>query len=121
MSAIEEINEEQRARLEADNPIPEFAPGDTIRVNVRVVEGQRERVQAFEGVCRAFYDIYNFRAASRRPPEPFSCGRARAARARLEAWCLKPLESKWCLEPKWCLGSREPKRLNNFPWVVDNR
>ena len=51
MNAIEEINEEQRARLAADNPIPEFAPGDTIRVNVRVVEGQRERVQAFEGVC----------------------------------------------------------------------
>ena len=51
MSIIEEINEEQRTRLATANPVPEFAPGDTIRVNVRVVEGQRERVQAFEGVC----------------------------------------------------------------------
>ena len=51
MSIIEEINEEQRTRLATTNPIPEFAPGDTLRVNVRVVEGQRERVQAFEGVC----------------------------------------------------------------------
>jgi large subunit ribosomal protein L19 len=53
MNIIEEINKEQLDRLTASNPIPEFAPGDTLRVNVKVVEGQRERVQAFEGVCIA--------------------------------------------------------------------
>ena len=53
MNIIEEINEEQKKQLASERAIPEFAPGDTIRVNVRVVEGQRERVQAFEGVCIA--------------------------------------------------------------------
>jgi large subunit ribosomal protein L19 len=45
---IDEINAEQ-----LNNNIPEFAPGDTIVVNVKVKEGNRERVQAFEGVCIA--------------------------------------------------------------------
>jgi large subunit ribosomal protein L19 len=45
---IDEINAEQ-----LNNSIPEFAPGDTIVVNVKVKEGNRERVQAFEGVCIA--------------------------------------------------------------------
>ncbi len=53
MNVIEEINKEQLERLIAERPVPEFAPGDTVRVNVRVVEGERERVQAFEGVCIA--------------------------------------------------------------------
>ena len=51
MNIIEEINKEQQAKLDTTRPIPEFAPGDTVRVNVKVVEGQRERLQAFEGVC----------------------------------------------------------------------
>ena len=45
---IDEINAEQMNR-----ELPEFAPGDTIIVNVKVKEGNRERVQAFEGVCIA--------------------------------------------------------------------
>ena len=53
MNIVEEINKEQLDRLIAERPVPEFAPGDTVRVNVRVVEGERERVQAFEGVCIA--------------------------------------------------------------------
>ena len=53
MNVIDEINQEQLDRLIAERPVPEFAPGDTVRVNVRVVEGERERVQAFEGVCIA--------------------------------------------------------------------
>ena len=53
MNVLEEINREQQQRLEAKRQIPEFSPGDTVRVNVRVVEGERERVQAFEGVCIA--------------------------------------------------------------------
>lgn len=53
MNIIDEINKEQLDRLVAERPVPVFAPGDTIRVNVKVVEGTRERVQAFEGVCIA--------------------------------------------------------------------
>jgi len=53
MNIIDEINQEQLDRLVTERPVPEFAPGDTVRVNVRVVEGERERVQAFEGVCIA--------------------------------------------------------------------
>ncbi len=48
---IDTINAEQIAKVGAK--IPEFAPGDTLRVNVKVIEGTRERVQAFEGVCIA--------------------------------------------------------------------
>jgi len=50
-NVLEEIEREQLARLSAGKPPPRFAPGDTLRVNVRVVEGTRERLQAFEGVC----------------------------------------------------------------------
>ena len=53
MNVIEELDKEQVARLSDGKTIPQFAPGDTIRVNVRVVEGERERLQAFEGVCIA--------------------------------------------------------------------
>src|SRR6266404_6370452 len=48
---IETLNNEQIAKVGAK--MPEFGPGDTVRVNVKVVEGTRERVQAFEGVCIA--------------------------------------------------------------------
>jgi large subunit ribosomal protein L19 len=51
MNIIEQLNQEQVARLTEGKTIPDFGPGDTVRVNVRVVEGNRERVQAFEGVC----------------------------------------------------------------------
>jgi large subunit ribosomal protein L19 len=53
MNVIQQLEQEQIAELTADRPIPDFAPGDTIRVSVKVVEGSRERVQAFEGVCIA--------------------------------------------------------------------
>jgi large subunit ribosomal protein L19 len=48
---IETLNNEQIAKVGAK--MPEFGPGDTLRVNVKVIEGTRERVQAFEGVCIA--------------------------------------------------------------------
>ena len=48
---IDEIEQEHMAELTADKNIPEFQPGDTLRVNVRVKEGARARIQAFEGVC----------------------------------------------------------------------
>ena len=51
MNLIEELEKEQVAKLSAGKNIPEFAPGDTVIVNVKVVEGERSRVQAYEGVC----------------------------------------------------------------------
>ncbi len=53
MNIIEELEKSHAAELEAERPIPEFAPGDTVRVNVKVIEGNRTRTQAFEGVCIA--------------------------------------------------------------------
>jgi large subunit ribosomal protein L19 len=53
MNIIDTINKEEVARVAGGKEIPHFQPGDTIRVNVRVVEGTRERLQAFEGVCIA--------------------------------------------------------------------
>jgi large subunit ribosomal protein L19 len=53
MNLLQELEAEQVAKLAADRPIPPFQPGDTVKVSVRVVEGERERVQAFEGVCIA--------------------------------------------------------------------
>src|SRR5215475_11714270 len=51
MNLIQELEQEQVAKLSANKDIPEFAPGDTVIVNVKVVEGERVRVQAYEGVC----------------------------------------------------------------------
>lgn len=51
MNIIEQLEQEQIAKLTEGRAVPEFSPGDTLRVNVKVVEGQRERVQAFEGIC----------------------------------------------------------------------
>ncbi len=53
MNTIEEIERERVAERTKERPIPEFAPGDTLRVKVKIVEGTRERIQAFEGVCIA--------------------------------------------------------------------
>jgi large subunit ribosomal protein L19 len=53
MSIIAEINAERAAKLLAGRTIPAFAPGDTVVVNVKVKEGDRTRVQAYEGVCIA--------------------------------------------------------------------
>ena len=51
MSLIRELELEQIAKLTSSKEIPEFGPGDTLIVNVKVVEGERSRVQAYEGVC----------------------------------------------------------------------
>lgn len=53
MNLIQELEQEHLAKMTEKGDVPEFGPGDTLRVNVRVVEGNRERVQAFEGVCIA--------------------------------------------------------------------
>jgi len=51
MNIVQQLESEQVAALSEGKEIPEFGPGDTVRVDVKVVEGTRERVQAFEGVC----------------------------------------------------------------------
>jgi large subunit ribosomal protein L19 len=51
MNLIQELEKEQIAKLSAGKEIPDFQPGDTVIVNVKVVEGERSRVQAYEGVC----------------------------------------------------------------------
>jgi large subunit ribosomal protein L19 len=51
MNIIQTLEKEQFDRLSATKSIPEFGPGDTLIVNVKVVEGERSRVQAYEGVC----------------------------------------------------------------------
>src|SRR5215469_1739932 len=53
MRVIEELEKEEAKRLSKGKKIPAFGPGDTLRVNVRIREGDRERIQAFEGVCIA--------------------------------------------------------------------
>jgi len=51
LTVIQELENEQLARLSAGREIPDFQPGDTLLVNVKVVEGERTRIQAYEGVC----------------------------------------------------------------------
>src|ERR1700758_2183454 len=53
MNVIEQIESDQIAKLSAGRTIPEFQPGDTVIVNVKVSEGERTRIQAYEGVCIA--------------------------------------------------------------------
>ena len=53
MNIVQTLDSEEMARRSADREIPNFGPGDTVRVDVKVVEGSRERLQAFEGVCIA--------------------------------------------------------------------
>jgi large subunit ribosomal protein L19 len=51
MNLLKQIENEQMAKLSAGKEIPDFQPGDTLIVNVKIVEGERSRVQAYEGVC----------------------------------------------------------------------
>ena len=53
MNIIETLEQEEISKLTAEREVPEFSAGDTLRVHVKVVEGTRERVQVFEGVCIA--------------------------------------------------------------------
>ena len=53
MNIIEQLDAEQIAKLTEGKAIPAFQPGDTVQVNVKVKEGERSRVQAYEGVCIA--------------------------------------------------------------------
>ncbi len=51
MNIIQTLEKEQIAKLSAGKEIPDFGPGDTVLVNVKVIEGDKSRVQAYEGVC----------------------------------------------------------------------
>ena len=53
MNILQTIAAEEKARVLGDRKIPDFQPGDTLRVMVKIKEGERERIQAFEGVCIA--------------------------------------------------------------------
>ena len=53
MNLLKQLEQEQIAKLTASKEIPDFGPGDTVVVNVKVVEGERSRLQAYEGVCIA--------------------------------------------------------------------
>src|SRR5947199_9256144 len=53
MNLIQELEKEQIAKLSAGKEIPDFAPADTVLINVKVVEGERARIRAYEGVCIA--------------------------------------------------------------------
>ena len=53
MNIVDRIGKRQMENVLAQREIPDFAPGDTVRVDVKVIEGTRERIQAFEGVCIA--------------------------------------------------------------------
>ena len=53
MNMIEQLEQEEAARVLGDKVLPKFDAGDTLRVHVRIKEGERERVQVFEGVCIA--------------------------------------------------------------------
>ncbi len=53
INIIKQLEQEESSRLLAARAIPDFQPGDTLRVNVKIKEGERERVQAYEGVCIA--------------------------------------------------------------------
>ncbi|MCW5696409.1 MAG: 50S ribosomal protein L19 [Bauldia sp.] len=53
MNIISQLEKEQAEAISAQRAVPEFAPGDTLRVNVKVTEGNRTRIQAYEGVCIA--------------------------------------------------------------------
>jgi len=51
MNLIAQLEKEQMDKLSANKDIPDFGPGDTVLVNVKVIEGDKSRVQAYEGVC----------------------------------------------------------------------
>ena len=51
MNIIQQINQEQKAKIEAIRMLPAFGPGDTLKVSVKVKEGERSRTQVYEGVC----------------------------------------------------------------------
>ena len=53
MKNIEDINRENLKKIQSARKIPDFRPGDTLRVGVKIIEGKRERIQYFEGVCIA--------------------------------------------------------------------
>jgi large subunit ribosomal protein L19 len=53
MNIVEKISKDQIDKVVEGRPVPEFGPGDTLKVHVKVIEGTRERVQIFEGVCIA--------------------------------------------------------------------
>ena len=73
MNVIKKIEAAEVERLSAERAVPDFDPGDTLKVNVKVIEGTRERIQAYEGVCIAK------KAKASTPPSP--CAKSLTAKA----------------------------------------
>ena len=82
MNLIQQLDKEQVAKLSAGKEIPDFQPGDTVLVNVKVVEGERTRVQAYEGVCIG---------ARRRGPAARTSRSARSPTARASSACSRSI------------------------------
>ena len=100
MNVIQQLEKEQMAKLSAGKEIPDFGPGDTVVVNVKVVEGERTRVQAYEGVCIG--------RVGERPPEQASrCARFPTAKA----WsaCFRS-GRRWSSRSRWCVAARSPRQ-----------
>jgi large subunit ribosomal protein L19 len=53
MNTLQQLEQDYMAEMQAKRAVPDFGPGDTLRIHVKVSEGQRERIQAYEGVCIA--------------------------------------------------------------------
>lgn len=51
MNTLQKFEAKQLAKMQSDKKIPDFSPGDTVIVNVKIKEGERERIQAYEGIC----------------------------------------------------------------------
>ena len=69
MNVIDKIEKDQMDKISSERSIPEFGAGDTIKVDVKIVEGDKERIQAFEGVCiarsnRGFNSTFTIRKIS---------------------------------------------------------
>ena len=70
MDIVDRIGKKQIEKVLAQRSLPDFAPGDTVRVDVKVVEGERERIQAFEGVCIARRSTIVIKSLGQIPARP---------------------------------------------------
>ena len=100
MNLLQQLDKEQVAKLSAGKQYSDFQPGDTVLVNVKVVEGERSRIQAYEGVCIGRSGTGGMRTSP--------CGRFPTAKASsaCSALCAddRP-RSSWCAEEKYAAPS----------------
>ena len=73
MNIIDEIEQEQMKEIREKRDVPEFNAGDTMKVHLKVVEGTRERIQIFEGLCIAIHNPSKICILSLVPSTTFKC------------------------------------------------